>query len=117
MGFLEHIEEIRARAGQQITDGLVTKGYKLNPMQAVGVLNEALATELVLCTALQVSLVDMLREDLVAERMAIETYREIARYLGYGQDTCKKVSQGYESRLGSDTLDDRTHHGTADTPC
>ena len=93
MGFLKNIEEIRARACQQITDGLVTKGYKLNPMQAVGVLNEALATELVLCTALQVSLVDMLREDLVAERMAIETYREIARYFGDKDPTSRVLME------------------------
>jgi 2-keto-3-deoxy-L-rhamnonate aldolase RhmA len=34
--------------------------------------------------------------------------------LGYGQDTCKKVSQGREGRLGSDALDDLPHHGPAD---
>ena len=34
---------------------------------------------------------------------------------GYGQDTCKKVSQGHEGYLGSDALDDRPHHRTADT--
>jgi hypothetical protein len=33
---------------------------------------------------------------------------------GYVRDTCKKVSQGCEPRLGADTLDDHTHHGTAD---
>ena len=41
---------------------------------------------------------------------------QIARlYQGYGQDTCKKVSQGHEGYLGSDALDDRPHHRTADT--
>jgi hypothetical protein len=34
--------------------------------------------------------------------------------LGYVRDTCKKVSQGREPRLGADTLDDLAHHGTAD---
>ena|SRR5689334_20880102 len=36
------------------------------------------------------------------------------QYKGYGQDTCKKVSQGREGRLGSDALDDLPHHGPAD---
>ena len=30
---------------------------------------------------------------------------------GYGQDTCKKVSQGHERCLGSDALDDHTPYG------
>jgi bacterioferritin len=47
MGFLKNIEEIRARARQQIVDGPVIKDYKLDLTQAVGVLNEALGTELV----------------------------------------------------------------------
>ena len=33
----------------------------------------------------------------------------LAAYLGYVRDTCKKVSQGCESHLGSDTFDDHTH--------
>jgi len=33
---------------------------------------------------------------------------------GYVRDTCKKVSQGYELRLGADTFDDDAHHRTAD---
>jgi predicted nucleic acid-binding protein len=35
-------------------------------------------------------------------------------YGGYVRDTCKKVSQGCEPRLGADTLDDLAHHRTAD---
>ncbi len=34
---------------------------------------------------------------------------------GYVRDTCKKVSQGCETRLDSDPLDHLTHHRTADT--
>jgi len=143
MRFLKNIDEIRARARQQIADGPVTKDYKLDPTQAIDILNEALATELVcvlrykfhyfMATGIHsaavakeflehareeqkhadslaerirhlggkpqmhpamvaqashteyregTSLVDMLREDLVAERVAIETYREIVRYFG-----------------------------------
>jgi bacterioferritin len=47
MGFLKNIEEIRARARQKIVHGPVTKDYKLDLTQTVGVLNEALGTELV----------------------------------------------------------------------
>src|SRR2546430_7780656 len=47
MHFLKNIEEIRTRARQQIASGAVTKDYKLDRAQAIAVLNEALATELV----------------------------------------------------------------------
>src|SRR5262249_49363842 len=36
------------------------------------------------------SLTDMIREDLVAERIAIETYREIVRYFG-GEDPVSRL--------------------------
>jgi hypothetical protein len=44
MSFLKHIEEIRQRARQTMEDGAVTHDYRLDPVQAVRVLNEALAT-------------------------------------------------------------------------
>ena len=47
MSFLKNIEEIRDRARQQIENGAVTKDYKLDREQAISILNEALATELV----------------------------------------------------------------------
>jgi len=143
MGFVNKLEEIRARARQQIEDGAVTKDYPLDRDQVVGILNEALATEIVCVLRYQFhyfmatgihskavaeefrehaeeeqahagriaerikqlggkpemnpiavakashteykegsSLTDMIREDLIAERIAIETYREIVRYFG-----------------------------------
>ena len=36
-------------------------------------------------------IMDMIREDLVAERIAIETYSEIIRYLGYKDPTSRRV--------------------------
>lgn len=36
-------------------------------------------------------LTDMIRENLVAERIAIETYREIIRYLGDGDTTTRRI--------------------------
>lgn len=39
------------------------------------------------------SLVDMIREDLVAERIAIESYSEIIRYLGDNDPTSRRVME------------------------
>ena len=47
MSFLKNIKEIRQRARQTMEDGPVTYDYRLDPVQAVRVLNEALATEIV----------------------------------------------------------------------
>jgi bacterioferritin len=47
MGFLGSIAEIRARVRQQIEDGPATLDYQLDRNPVVGVLNEALATEIV----------------------------------------------------------------------
>jgi bacterioferritin len=151
MGFVKNIEEIRKRARQAIENGPVTQTYALDREQAVNVLNEALATEIVcvlryrfhyhMATGLhsaavaeeflehaneeqehadsiaeritqlggkpemnpaiisQVShseykegdsLIDMLREDLIAERIAIDSYREIIKFFG-DKDTTTKI--------------------------
>ncbi len=37
------------------------------------------------------SLVDMIREDLVAERVAIESYRDMIRYVGEGDPTTRRL--------------------------
>src|ERR1700712_4751904 len=47
MDHVKQIQEIRDRARQQITDGAVTQDYQLDRKQVIGILNEALATELV----------------------------------------------------------------------
>jgi len=154
MQFLKNIEEIRARARQQIASGAVTKDYKLDRVQAISILNEALATELVcvlrykfhyfMATGIHsagvaaeflkhaqeeqehadriakrikqlggkpemnpaviakashsdyqegTSLADMIREDLVAERIAIETYREIINYFGEQDPTSRLMME------------------------
>lgn len=150
MSFLKNIEDIRARARRQIENGPITKDYTLDREQAIRILNEALATELVcvlrykfhyfMATGIHsaavaeeflehaqeeqehadriarrikqlggkpqmhpaviaqeshseyregTSLADMLREDLVAERIAIETYREIIKYFGEQDPTSR----------------------------
>ncbi len=154
MQFLKNIEEIRARARQQIASGAVTKDYKLDRQQAISILNESLATELVcvlrykfhyfMATGIHsagvaaeflkhaqeeqghadriakrirqlggkpemnpaviakashseyeegTSLADMIREDLVAERIAIETYREIVKYFGEQDPTSRLMME------------------------
>ena len=152
MSFLKNIEEIRQRARQTMEDGPVTYDYRLDPEQAVRVLNEALATEIVcvlryrfhyfMATGIHssavakeflvyaqeeqehadriaarirqlggkpemdpavvaqtshteykegTSLADMLREDLVAERIAVSTYREIIKYFGQDDPTSRTM--------------------------
>lgn len=152
MSFLKNIKEIRQRARQTMEDGPVTYDYRLDPVQAVRVLNEALATEIVcvlryrfhyfMATGIHssavakeflvyaqeeqehadriaarirqlggkpemdpavvarashteykegTSLVDMLREDLVAERIAVATYREIIKYFGQDDPTSRTM--------------------------
>jgi bacterioferritin len=150
MSFLKNIQEIRDRARQQIEQGAITKDYTLDREQAISILNEAPATELVcvlrykfhyfMATGIHsaavadeflqhareeqqhadrlaerikqlggkpqmhpaviaetshseyregTSLADMIREDLVAERIAIETYREIVNYFGEQDPTSR----------------------------
>src|SRR6266487_4194939 len=154
MHFLKNIQEIRARARQHIENGAVTKAYTLDREQAISILNEALATELVcvlrykfhyfMATGIHsaavaaeflqhakeeqghadriagrirqlggkpqmdplviaetshsdyregTSLADMIREDLVAERIAIETYREIINYFGEQDPTSRLMME------------------------
>src|SRR5215212_9884376 len=138
MSFISNIEQIRQQARKKIEDGALTLNYQLNPEEAISILNEALATEIV-CTlryrfhyfmatgihskavadeflehakqeqehadriaerikqlggkpemnpavvaqtshsdfAEGSTLSEMLKEDLIAERIAIESYREI----------------------------------------
>ena len=154
MSFLKNIEAIRQRARQTMEDGAVTHDYRLDRAQAVRVLNEALATEIVcvlryrfhhfMATGIHssavakqflvyaqeeqvhadliaarikqlggkpemdpavvaqashteytegTSLVDMIREDLVAERIAVTTYREIIAYFGEDDPTSRTMME------------------------
>jgi bacterioferritin len=154
MSFLKNIKEIRQRARQTMEDGPVTYDYRLDPVQAVRVLNEALATEIVcvlryrfhyfMATGIHssavakeflvyaqeeqehadriaarirqlggkpemdpavvaqsshteykegTSLADMLREDLMAERIAVATYREIIKYFGQDDPTSRTMME------------------------
>jgi bacterioferritin len=150
MSFVSDIQKIRDRARQMIEDGPVTQTYGLDRQQAINVLNEALATEIVcvlryrfhyfMATGLHSpavaeeflehsneeqehadsiatrikqlggkpemnpeiisgkshsqyiegsSLTEMLKEDLIAERIAIDSYREIIRFFGEKDPTSR----------------------------
>ena len=147
---VQRIAELRARAREEITKGAVTKDYPLDPEQAISVLNEALATEIVcvlryryhhlMATGIHSqavkeeflehaqeeqehaerikqlggkpqlnpdqltslshseykegnSLADMIREDLIAERIAIESYREIVSFFGERDPTSRVLME------------------------
>ncbi|HEY2592170.1 MAG TPA: ferritin-like domain-containing protein [Steroidobacteraceae bacterium] len=148
--YSQRIAALRARAREEITKGAITKDYPLDAAQAVAVLNQALATEIVCVLRYQFhyfmatgihsqsvkeefkehasdeqehaeriaerikqlggkpemnpdvltslshseykegsSLPDMIREDLIAERIAIESYREMVRFFGERDPTTR----------------------------
>jgi bacterioferritin len=150
--FLSDVKELRRRAREHMEAGAVTPAYRANPAVVVGVLNQALATELVCVLrykrhyfmasgltsepiadeflehatqeqahadriAVRITqlggapdlnpsgllershseyvegenLIDMIREDLVAERVAIEAYSEIVRFLGEDDPTSRRI--------------------------
>jgi bacterioferritin len=154
MNHINQVQEIRERARKQITDGAVTGDYKLDRKQVIGILNEALATEIVCVLRYKfhyfmasgihsqsvkaeflehaneeqqhadqiaerikqlggkpqmnpsilasrshseykegTSLADMIREDLIAERIAIESYRDIIQFLGDKDTTSKRLME------------------------
>jgi bacterioferritin len=152
--FLSDITELRRRAREHITQGVITPGYHADRDTVVKLLNEALATEIV-CTlrykrhyfmakgihaegvaaeflehaneeqqhADQIaarivqlggapdfspdglasrshaeyvegeSLDDMIKEDLVAERIAIDSYREMIAYFGDDDPTSRRLME------------------------
>ena len=152
--FLSDIKSLRRRAREQIERGAITPGYKADREAVIGLLNTALATEIVCVLrykrhyfmasginaesvaqefathateeqahADQIaervvqlggepdlspggladrshseyvegeSLIDMIREDLVAERIAIDSYREMINYLGANDSTTRRMME------------------------
>ena len=152
MTHLQQIQALRERARQHISEGAMTPDYQLDRKQAVRLLNEALATELVCTLRYQFhyfmatgihsqavkeefrehareeqehaeriaerirqlggkpemnpamltdlshseyreggTLAEMIREDLIAERIAVESYREMIRYFGERDPTSRRM--------------------------
>ena len=153
--FMRDVESIRRKAREHLTEGAITKNYKGSVEQAIGLLNHAVATEIVcvlrykyhavvatgisseavkeefaqhakeeeehldlLCERINQlggkpqmnpegllsrassqyvegeNLVDMIKENLVAERIAIETYRDMVRYFGEKDPTTRVMLEG-----------------------
>jgi bacterioferritin len=154
MSLLTDIQTIRERARKEIESGAVTQDYSIDREQAIKILNEALATEIVCVLRYRfhyfmasgihkegaaaeflehsneeqrhadmiaerikqlggkpemnpaiiaqvshseyvegTSLEDMLREDLVAERIAIQTYREMIQFFGDKDPTSRRLME------------------------
>jgi len=85
--FLQHANEEQAHA-DAVAQRIVQLGGSpnLNP--------EGLATRSHSQYDEKAALVDMIREDLVAERIAIETYSEIVRWLGTDDPTTRTLIEG-----------------------
>jgi len=85
--FLEHANEEQAHA-DEIAERIVQLGGEpdLDP--------QGLATKAHSEYVEGETLRDMIREDLVAERIAIESYREIILWLGNGDPTTRKMLEG-----------------------
>jgi bacterioferritin len=65
------------------------------------------------------SLVDMIKENLVAERIAIETYREMVRYFGNDDPTTRTLLEtilAKEEEHANDMLDLLAVHGKLELP-
>jgi bacterioferritin len=153
--FLTDIAELRRRARAHIEKGAVTEAYRGDLEVVIGLLNQALATEIVCVLRYKrhffmarginaeavaaefaqhateeqghadqiaaritqlggepdfnpeglatrshaeyvpgVDLYDMIQEDLVAERIAIESYSEMIRYIGDGDSTTRRMLEG-----------------------
>lgn len=162
-------DELRARARQRVMEGAVTANYELDPEQVIGMLQSALATELVCVLRYKrhyyvakgikarfaaqeflehaneeaghadqiaerivqlggdpdfnpdsltgrshaqyhegTELVDMITEDLVAERIAIESYREMVHFIGDRDPTTRRLLEdilGVEEEHADDLTD------------
>ncbi|TMG83413.1 MAG: bacterioferritin [Betaproteobacteria bacterium] len=113
--FLSDVKTLRDRARQHIEEGAVTAGYGGDTAVAVKVLNEEQEhADRIAERIIQLGgepnfspdgllsrshseyvegkdLVDMIKEDLIAERIAIDSYREIAAYFAPFDGTTRRM--------------------------
>lgn len=85
--FLQHANEEQMH-GDQIAQRIVQLGGEPN-FSPEGLLTRSHA-EYVECE----TLIDMIKEDLVAERIAIDSYREMIAYLGNDGPTSRRMMEG-----------------------
>jgi bacterioferritin len=115
---LTDIPTLRKRAREHIDQGAVTTGYAADRDKVIAMLNEALATELVcvlryrrhyfMASGIHASAVateflahaaeELAHADLIAkriaERIAIESYREMIVHLGEQDSTTRRMLEG-----------------------
>ena len=132
--FLTDVTTLRANARENIEKGSVTDAYGADLERVLYVLNQTLATELVCVlrykrhffTARGINahaaadeflqhagddssqLEAMIREDLIAERVAIASYTEIISWLGEGDPTTRRMLEeilAVEEEHAEDMLD------------
>lgn len=114
--FVAKLEQIRASARKRMTDGAVTEQYPLDLDTAIGVLNDALATEVV-------CMLRYLNHAYTAQgiraEVAVEEFKEHAdEEQTHMRMIAERVSQlGGEPNLAPSTLEQRAHAGyeTADS--
>src|SRR6266478_2551280 len=116
--FLTDIKTLRERARKHIEQGAVTEGYSADRDTVVKILNEAQGhADLIAQRIVQLggapnlnpdglsmrshaeyvegtTLIDMIREDLVAERIAIDSYREMINYVNTDDPTTRRMLEG-----------------------
>jgi bacterioferritin len=85
--FLQHANEEQGHA-DQIAQRIVQLGGEPN-FNPEGLLSRSHAEYVEGDT-----LIDMIKEDLVAERIAIDSYREIIQYLGNDDPTTRRMMEG-----------------------
>ena len=109
--FLSDIQTLRQRAREHIAQGAVTPGYHADRSVVLKLLNEALATEII-CTLrykrhyysakgihaesvaaefLEHAQEEQQHADQIAERIAIDSYREMVNYLGQNDPTSRRL--------------------------
>src|SRR5919201_1321652 len=99
--FLSDIQTLRKRAREHIAQGAVTPGYHADRsaariVQLGGAPDfspDGLATRSHAEYVEGGSLEEMIKEDLVAERIAIDSYREMINYLGEEDPTSRRLME------------------------
>ena len=111
--FMTDVQELRRRARSHIEQGAVTEGYRADVDTVLRVLNEALATEIVCvlrykrhhymaagihATAvaeefLEHANAEQRHADQIAERIVIESYSEIIRFLGNDDPSSRRLME------------------------
>ena len=86
--FLSDIQTLRKRAREHIAQGAVTPGYTADRGVVLRLLNEALATEII--CVLRYKRHYFMAQGIHAERIAIDSYREMIAYLAEADSTSRR---------------------------